>query len=133
MTDPEGTASLDGVPAAPPPSGVSANLVNPSSERLVLLLVGSIFVTIMLLFVFVRIYTKIKIVKKSSPDDCMLSSKPFRRVLIATVTCVIAAVRTRQTLFVEEILTPYRLGLWASLSFRYSVRIVLMSCSPHCI
>ena len=46
------------------------NSVNPYSEAPLLIIVGSIFVAIMLLFVSVRIYTKTKIVGKSSPDDC---------------------------------------------------------------
>ncbi|CAD6591540.1 MAG: hypothetical protein ASARMPREDX12_005214 [Alectoria sarmentosa] len=78
MADANGPLSLADIPAAPPPPGVIPNYVNPYSEGPVLIIVGSIFVAIMLLFVSVRIYTKVKIVGKSSPDD---------------YTCVIAAVR----------------------------------------
>ena len=94
MADANGPLSLADIPAAPPPPGVIPNYVNPYSEGPVLIIVGSIFVAIMLLFVSVRIYTKVKIVGKSSPDDCMSVSKCPRRMLIAADTCVIAAVRT---------------------------------------
>lgn len=93
MADANGPLSLADVPAAPPPPGVIPNYVNPYSEGSVLIIVGSIFVAIMLLFVSVRIYTKVKIVGKSSPDDCMSVSNCPRRILIATDTCLIAAVR----------------------------------------
>ena len=64
------TASLTQIPALPPPPGVSPDFANPHSDRPVLIIVGSMFVAIMLLFVSVRIYVKVNIVRKSSPDDC---------------------------------------------------------------
>ena len=63
-------AKLEGVPAALPPPGVVPSHVDPYSDGPVLIIVGSILVAVMLLFVSVRIYTKVKIVRKSSPDDC---------------------------------------------------------------
>ena len=57
-------------PAGSPPSGVLPNLVNPYSNGPTLIAVGSVLVGLMLVFVAVRIYTKISIVGKSSPDDC---------------------------------------------------------------
>lgn len=75
MADFNGTLSLADVPAALPPPGVRPNYVNPHSEAPLLIIMGSIFVAIMLLFVSVRIYTKIKVVGKSSPDDCTSAPK----------------------------------------------------------
>lgn len=66
-TDP---ARLTGIPAAKPPPSVVPNHVNPSSSGYRLITIGSILLAIMLLCVYMRIYTKIKIVKKTSSDDC---------------------------------------------------------------
>ena len=70
MADTNDPARLAGIPAAKPPAGVTPNHKNPYSDGPVLIIVGSVLVAVMLLFVCVRIYTKVKIVGKSSPDDC---------------------------------------------------------------
>lgn len=64
-------AILEG-PAMQPPLGVLPNLVNPYSQRPILIVVGSILISIMALFVLVRGYTKYHIVRKASWDDCPL-------------------------------------------------------------
>lgn len=61
---------LANLPAAMPPPGVVANPVDPYSNGPTLIVVGSILTAIMLAFIFVRIYTKAKIVGKFTPDDC---------------------------------------------------------------
>lgn len=63
-------AVFAGVPAAKPPPGVLPNYTNPYSDGPILIIVGSILVFIMLIFVGARIFTKIKITRRSSPDDC---------------------------------------------------------------
>ena len=63
-------AVLENYPAAKPPPGVVANYAHPSGDGPVLIIVGSILVFIMLVFVGARIFTKVKITRRSSPDDC---------------------------------------------------------------
>lgn len=58
--------------AIPPPLGRQPNFDNPSNVGPPLLGVGALFIAIMLLFVAIRIYVKMKIVRKYSPDDCEL-------------------------------------------------------------
>lgn len=92
MADANDPARLLGVPAAKPPAGVLPNHENPYSDGRVLIIVGSTLVAIMLLFVSVRFYTKVKIVGKSSADDCKFDFNPFNPILIPTDTCMIATV-----------------------------------------
>ena len=63
-------ARLEGVPAARPPPGVSPNFVDPRSSGPVLIAVGTVLLVVMLLCVTIRGYTKIRIAKKITPDDC---------------------------------------------------------------
>ena len=62
--------TLANTPAGVPPLGVRPNFDNPHSERATLISVASVLLALMLVFVIARIFTKIKIVGKSSPDDC---------------------------------------------------------------
>ena len=70
MSSSSDPARLAGVPAAQPAYFFIPNHVNPHSSGPVLIGVGSVLLGIMLSFVGIRIYTKSKIVKKFSPDDC---------------------------------------------------------------
>lgn len=63
-------ATLHNVPAATPPPGVTQDPANPSSGGPVAIIVGSLLLALVALFLGVRIYTKVKIVKQFSPDDC---------------------------------------------------------------
>ena len=67
------SAQLASAPAGVPPPGVVPNFVNPHRNSLTLIVVGSVSVALMMCFVAVRIYTKVAIVRKYSPDDCELS------------------------------------------------------------
>lgn len=66
-------AQLAGTPAGVPPPGVVPNFVNPHKNSPTLIAVGSVSLALMVCFVAVRIYTKVVIVRKFSPDDCELS------------------------------------------------------------
>ena len=63
-------ATLAAMPAGKSPPGVLPNLQNPYSLGPVVISVGAVLLAIMVVFVLVRIYTKVKIVGKFSPDDC---------------------------------------------------------------
>ncbi len=65
-------AQLALTPAGVPPPGVVPNFVNPHSSGSTLIAVGSVSMALMMCFVAVRIYTKVMIVGKFSPDDCEL-------------------------------------------------------------
>ena len=65
-------AQLARTPAGVPPPGVIPNFVNPHSSGPTLIAVGSVSVALMMCFVAVRIYTKVMIVGKFSPNDCEL-------------------------------------------------------------
>lgn len=73
--DPE---QLAATPAGKPPPGVIPNHNNPHSNGPTLIAVGSVLVALMLMCVAVRGYTKFKIVRKFTPDDCK-----YKKVFIA--------------------------------------------------
>ena len=66
-------AQLASVLAGVPPPGVVPNFVNPHKNSPTLIAVGSVSLVLMVCFIAVRIYTKVVIVRKFSPDDCELS------------------------------------------------------------
>ena len=70
-------AVLASIPAAKPPPGVVPNYKNPSSDGPILIIVGSVFIFIMLASVGARIFTKVRITRRSSPDDCTCIFMPF--------------------------------------------------------
>ena len=62
-------AALEG-PAMKPPPGVTPNLVDPYNQGPTLIVVGSILISLMTVFVLARGYTKYRIFRKTSWDDC---------------------------------------------------------------
>ena len=58
------------IPAANPPDGTLPNFKDPPSIGPAFVTVGAIVTAIMMVFVLVRFYAKIFIVKKMAPDDC---------------------------------------------------------------
>ena len=63
-------AELHNIPAAKPPPGVTPNHAHPAGDGPVAIGIGSLMLALMLIFASVRIYTKAKIVKRFSADDC---------------------------------------------------------------
>ena len=63
-------AQLASIPAGPPPPGVIPNFVNPPSDGYILIVVGSLLMTVMFLLATLRFYTKIFVVKNTTWDDC---------------------------------------------------------------
>ena len=57
-------------PAGMPPPGVIPNLVNPDTHNPVLIIVGTTFMALMIVFVTLRYYTKFFIVPKTLWDNC---------------------------------------------------------------
>ena len=66
------------MPAATPPPGVTPNLVDPYSNGPVAIAICSILIFMMLVFVSIRLYVKLKIVQKLTPDDCKYSVYLYR-------------------------------------------------------
>ncbi|OJJ98505.1 hypothetical protein ASPACDRAFT_1857760 [Aspergillus aculeatus ATCC 16872] len=60
---------MDAVPAATPPPGVTANLVDPPSDGNILIIVGTILMSVMFVIAGLRFYTRICIRRKMSADD----------------------------------------------------------------
>lgn len=58
-------------PFLPPPGGLVPNYTKPHSTGRSLTITCSIFLGIMIVFVMVRLYTKLKIIKKATWDDCI--------------------------------------------------------------
>lgn len=61
---------LDQIPAYPPPPGVTSNFKNPVSLAKTLVVVNVVFLSLMTIFVGLRIYTKHCIARKLGWDDC---------------------------------------------------------------
>lgn len=56
----------------PPPPGVNANIVNPEWNGQILDVVGILFLVLSTLFVVLRLYTRIRIVKNVGLDDYLI-------------------------------------------------------------
>ncbi|MCJ1380898.1 hypothetical protein MMC17_004007 [Xylographa soralifera] len=66
---------FDELPAAEPPPGVVPNFVNPYTQAPLLIITGSVFVAIMIMFVSARLYAKAFVIRKATWDDCKHASK----------------------------------------------------------
>ena len=62
-------ASYADLPAAMPPPGVTPDFAHPYTDGPILIGVGGAFTGLALLFVAARIHTKLRFVRKWSPDD----------------------------------------------------------------
>lgn len=60
-------------PVVKPPAGVRSNLVNPPSNGHVVFATGGALMVVMYIIAALRYYTRVKIVKRLSPDDCKFS------------------------------------------------------------
>ena len=69
---------LSHVPLNNPPSGLQSNFVNPRNEKGSAIGVMSVFMTIMVVFVIMRMYTKLRISRCPGWDDCMSRQECFR-------------------------------------------------------
>lgn len=58
-------------PALPPPLGVQSNFETPESQSYVTVIPCAVIVGIMIILVFIRMYTKVYILKSVGWDDCM--------------------------------------------------------------
>lgn len=75
-------AQLALLPAAKPPDGVIPNLVNPESCGPAVIVALAISSGLMSVFVILRMYTKLRIVRKMDWDDCkFLGLVPLSRWL----------------------------------------------------
>lgn len=83
MATPNDPASLANTPAGKPPPGVIPNHAHPYTDGPTLVAVGGIFTALALLFVSARIYTKVRLVGKWSPDDSKQrrNSRTFRALM----------------------------------------------------
>lgn len=59
------------VPGLEPPLGVQPNFINPEGRGYVILVVGSVLLTLMIIFYTVRMYTKLFLIRKLTWDDRM--------------------------------------------------------------
>ena len=60
---------LEQTPLLLPPPGVESNFKNPTSEGPNTIVVGSVFLAVALCFFLLRIYAKLRVVKKLAFDD----------------------------------------------------------------
>ena len=81
------------MPAALPPPGVKPNPVDPYTTGPIAIVICSILLFIMLVFVSIRLYVKLKIVRKFTPDDCKYFGLTFMDALLTLIdTCIVATV-----------------------------------------
>ena len=73
---------LSEIPALKPPPGIKPNFVNPPSYANALVTVNAVFLTLMLITLALRLYTKGVLLKSLGWDDCKSSipSKGFRLI-----------------------------------------------------
>lgn len=70
---PEG-ADLSKIPALSPPPGIVSNFVNPVNRANITIIPCAGIVAVMILFVFLRMYTKMYITHSIGWDDCKSAS-----------------------------------------------------------
>lgn len=61
---------IEDIPALAPPPGVQPNFVNPPSYQHKIIILEGVFVPLMLLAVFVRIFVRARITRMVGWDDC---------------------------------------------------------------
>ena len=69
---PEG-ADLSKIPALDPPPGITSNFLDPVNRANITVIPCAGIVAVMILFVFLRMYTKIYITHSTGWDDCKIT------------------------------------------------------------
>jgi hypothetical protein len=88
---------LAAYPLAAPPNGTLSNFVDPPTSGYKFVIVGAVLVPIMLAFVTIRVYSKVRIMGTRSSDDRKLPLTLFELFVKANrivVTCLIGALGT---------------------------------------
>jgi len=67
---------LDRIPLQPPPPGVVSNFEHPVSRAAEVQITTYVFLPLMVIFVLLRLYTRLKITPKFGADDCKASIHP---------------------------------------------------------
>ena len=75
LTVPDDSSNGVTLPALFPPPGVTSNFVNPETRGPALVVTSAICITLMVVCVAVRFYTKIHIKKTWGWDDCSYGSR----------------------------------------------------------
>lgn len=60
------------IPALQPPPGIQSNFENPENQVYLTVIPCAAIVGVMIIFVFIRIYTKVYTMKSVGWDDCTL-------------------------------------------------------------
>ena len=61
------------LPGLPPPPGITANFTHPRNRGPVLIIVNGTLLGLMMIFIAIRVYTKLAIIRKVSWDDLTIS------------------------------------------------------------
>ena len=82
------TMDLSQIPSGPPPLGVDSNFVDPPTQAPVIKITISVLLSLMILFVSFRLYTKIWILNKMEISDCQSTKRRKRILLLMLVRCL---------------------------------------------
>lgn len=63
-------SALEHIPALPPPPGVQSNFENPETREGLAKIIVSLTYGLMLIFLAMRIYTRVRITNSLGIDDC---------------------------------------------------------------
>lgn len=91
---------LEQIPAGKPPPGVESNLVNPYSFGPAAITIGAVFFSLATLFVSVRVYTKLRLVKKAAYSDreyYKWHRQKAQKLTRSLVTCMLGYVSLKLT------------------------------------
>ncbi|KAJ8133118.1 hypothetical protein O1611_g506 [Lasiodiplodia mahajangana] len=107
-------ALLDQIPAMKPPDGLSSNFVNPPSISYVVLITVGITLPLMLAFLVLRIYTRIKIAREYSPDDYLCIAGAVRPILdhVAEESVALSSLFAAGAVLVKTTLLAFYLRLF---------------------
>ena len=61
---------LKNIPALPPPKGIYSNLDHPQTLASSLIVVNAIFLSLMIVAVGIRLYTRVFLARATGWDDC---------------------------------------------------------------
>ena len=76
------------LPALPPPPGVILNFTNPKNQGPKLIVVGAILLTLVVIALVNRAYTKLYIVRKTSWDDLTICLSAIGAI-VSYVACIL--------------------------------------------
>ena len=83
---------FDNVPSGLPPPGVQSNLINPTTQKVPIIVLNAVFTFLMTITVLIRFYVRIFLTRSTGWDDCEYEFLVIEDWLTTLDTCGFAAI-----------------------------------------